>query len=301
MENKEWSVYIHTNLINNKKYIGMTCDVKTRFGKNGSGYLHKTKDGKYVQPAFANAIIKYGWDNFSHEIVKNGLTKFEADELESSLILQHQTRNPQNGYNIKEGGSNGRLSDETKKKLRETMLGRYDGEKNPFYGKTHTQEAKEEMSKKQKQLAKTRDISGVNNPMYGRELTLEERYARGNGARGKPKSEEVKNKISKANKEYYKTHQHHCLGTHKTEEQKEHMRQKMIGRKMSQEWKTNIGESHAPYIYICVETGQEFTSSAEAGRITNINKSSIQNAANGKQNTAGGLHWIKKEKTNMKS
>lgn len=301
MENKEWSVYIHTNLFNNKKYIGMTSNVEARFGKDGSGYLHKNKDGKYIQPAFASAIIKYGWDNFSHEIIRSGLTKAEADKLESSLILEYQTRNPQNGYNIKEGGSNGHLSEETKKKLRETMLGRYDGEKNPFYGKNHTQESKKEMSKKQKELAKTRNIKGENSPMYGRKLTSEERYARGNGGRGKPKTEEVKNKISKANKEYYKTHQHHCLGTHKTDEQKEYMRQKMLGRKMSEEWRANIGKSHAPYIYICVETGQEFPSSAEAGRVMNINKSSIQNAANGKQATAGGFHWIKKEKTNIKS
>lgn len=296
MENKEWCVYIHTNQINNKKYIGMTYDVKSRFGKNGSGYLNKTKEGKYNQPAFAYAIIKYGWENFSHDIIEDKLTKEEADILEKQLIDQYNTRNPENGYNIKEGGSNGHLSEETKNKLREIMSEKYKGENNPFYGKTHTKETKEKMSKIQKENAKNRDISGSNNPMYGRVLSEEERYARGNSNRGKHLSELTKNKISKSNKEYYKTHNHHSLGTNKTDEQKEHIRQKMLGREMNEEWRAKIGEGHAPYIYICVETGEEFSSSVEASKKMNIHKSSIQNVANGKQKTAGGFHWIKKEK-----
>ena len=70
---KEWCVYKHTNKINNKVYIGMTCKIESRFGKNGKGYLHKNKVGEYTQPAFANAVKKYGWDNFSHEIINDNL------------------------------------------------------------------------------------------------------------------------------------------------------------------------------------------------------------------------------------
>lgn len=56
-----WSVYKHTNLINQKVYIGITSrKPSSRWGLQGKGY----KD----QPKFFNAIEKYGWENFKHEI-----------------------------------------------------------------------------------------------------------------------------------------------------------------------------------------------------------------------------------------
>lgn len=58
----------------------------------------------------------------------------------------------------------------------------------------------------------------------------------------------------------------------------------------------NIGKAHAPFIYVCVETGKEYYSSGEAMRDTGIDKASIRRAADGQQKTAGGLHWVKKEK-----
>ena len=128
-------------------------------------------------------------------------------------------------------------------------------------------------------------------------MNEEERYKRGNGKRGKKLSEEVKEKISKSNKEYYKTHIHHALGTHKTKEQRELMSEKMKGRKLSKEAKRKIGEVHSPYFYKCIETNCEYSSSAEAQRATGISKSSISRAANGQQKQAGGLHWERRKKS----
>ena len=51
---EEWLIYIHTNKINGKVYIGQTKrNIKIRSGKNGSGYknvptfikLYKSMDG----------------------------------------------------------------------------------------------------------------------------------------------------------------------------------------------------------------------------------------------------------------
>lgn len=131
-EDRTWCLYMHTNKINNKKYIGITCHIENRFGKNGSGYLRKKSNGEYNQPLFARAILKYGWDNFEHEVLFSNLTKEEADELENNLIEFYNLRNPKFGYNIKEGSSNGHLSEETKKKLSEIMSKKYQGEGNPF-------------------------------------------------------------------------------------------------------------------------------------------------------------------------
>lgn len=58
MENtQKWYVYMHTNKINNKKYIGITGLKRywDRWRSDGSGY--KTQ-------VFGRAIDKYGWENF---------------------------------------------------------------------------------------------------------------------------------------------------------------------------------------------------------------------------------------------
>lgn len=115
MEDKKYCVYMHTNIINGKKYIGQTCrKPEQRWGHNGSGYLRKYKDRRYNQPLFAHAILKYGWDNFTHEIIEDNLTKKEADKLEKKLIKQYNTTDSDYGYNISKGGSCNHMNETTK-------------------------------------------------------------------------------------------------------------------------------------------------------------------------------------------
>lgn len=96
MEQK-YIVYMHKNKINEKKYIGITCQrFEYRCGKNGNNYEEC--------PRFWGAIQKYGWDNFEHIVLLSGLTKEEACEKEKELIEKHQTRNKEFGYNLSKGG-----------------------------------------------------------------------------------------------------------------------------------------------------------------------------------------------------
>ena len=98
-------VYVHTNKANNKKYIGITCqEPEARWGKNGIHYLRKYKNGKYMQAAFALAIIKYSWDGFYHEVLFEGLSEKEAKSLEKELISKYNTMHPDFGYNLTLGG-----------------------------------------------------------------------------------------------------------------------------------------------------------------------------------------------------
>lgn len=93
----DYCIYIHTNKINGKVYIGKTCqEPRLRFGSNGSGYR--------VCPAFYNAIKKYGWDNFSHDILCDGLTAEEANEKEIEYIALYDSTNKTKGYNLRNGG-----------------------------------------------------------------------------------------------------------------------------------------------------------------------------------------------------
>lgn len=95
-EGNNYCVYMHTNLVNGKKYVGLTGrNVKERWLSNGDGYK--------VQP-FYKAIKKYGLENFSHEILASGLSKDEACELEKYYIKKYQTNEREYGYNMSTGG-----------------------------------------------------------------------------------------------------------------------------------------------------------------------------------------------------
>ena len=99
-------VYVHTSP-SNKKYIGITSqDIQKRW-RNGQGYSKNDY--------FTKAIKKYGWENFKHEIVADGLNKIEAEKIERALILRYKANDKRYGYNLKSGGdSNGKHSEVSK-------------------------------------------------------------------------------------------------------------------------------------------------------------------------------------------
>ena len=67
-------VYMHTNKINGKRYIGITGQKTTaRRWHNGKGYSQQRR--------FYNSIISHGWDAFDHEILYEGLTREEAEAM----------------------------------------------------------------------------------------------------------------------------------------------------------------------------------------------------------------------------
>ena len=90
--NKPYVVYCHTSP-SGKKYIGMSKNVKRRWEANGRNYKKCIK--------FYNAIKKYGWENITHEILEENLTKREAEKLEEFYIKKFDTVN--NGYNMLKG------------------------------------------------------------------------------------------------------------------------------------------------------------------------------------------------------
>lgn len=109
-----YSVYRHVNKINHKVYIGITKQKVINRWKNGKGY-----DSQY----FTRAIKKYGWDNFIHEVIADGLSKEDACELERILIKAHNSSCPEFGYNRTIGGEGGGMlnhhhTDEAKEKIR---------------------------------------------------------------------------------------------------------------------------------------------------------------------------------------
>lgn len=88
---------MHVNTINNKRYIGITCQTpENRWRSDGSGYARSSH--------FWNAIQKYGWDNFKHIIVLQNETFEYACSVEKCLIKHYKTKDPKYGYNLTDGG-----------------------------------------------------------------------------------------------------------------------------------------------------------------------------------------------------
>lgn len=152
-----YCVYCHTNKINGKKYVGVTNQKPEKRWKNGKGYKNN--------PYFYNAIEKYGWEEFDHDILFTNLSRDEAGEEEKRLISKWDLTNREKGYNVEGGGISGKIvSEETKKKLSEITK------------KQMTPEARQ----------------------YLRECTLRQFAEKGHPTQGHPCSDEKKTKISEA-------------------------------------------------------------------------------------------------------
>lgn len=105
----EGYIYIVTNKLNGKQYVGQTRRTVEVRWKNHLANL--TSDINY----FHNSIIKYGKDSFTIDILDKieannirDLTK-KLNELEIYYISKHNTLSP-NGYNLTNGGGNNSIN-----------------------------------------------------------------------------------------------------------------------------------------------------------------------------------------------
>lgn len=96
---KNYVLYTHTNNINGKVYVGITMDTVRRWKNNGYEYRRS--------PRFYNAVKKYGMDNFTSEVIKEGLSFDEACALEIEYIEKLEATSRSKGYNISSGGNGG--------------------------------------------------------------------------------------------------------------------------------------------------------------------------------------------------
>lgn len=137
----KYLIYKATNLKNRKCYIGRTSnELKTRIAYHYSNAKH----GNY---SFAKALMEYNRDDFKWEIIDIAKNKEESFILEAKYIKEFNSI--EYGYNEKEG-------DKTPwnkgKKMNEAYCERLKGENNPMYGKTHTKEVKEKLSKRMQEV-----------------------------------------------------------------------------------------------------------------------------------------------------
>lgn len=155
-------IYLTTNLINGKKYIGQ--HQATEFDKNYSG------SGKLIKQAFK----KYGRSNFKTELIESCNNQDELNKREKYWIGYYKADESNDFYNISNGGASGfggLVGDKNPAKrldVREKMSKNHHNvkkENNPNYGKQMTDEQKQKISQAR---ILNGSAKGSKNPMYGR-------------------------------------------------------------------------------------------------------------------------------------
>lgn len=265
-----YTVYKHTSP-NGKVYIGITSQKPEMRWQGGSGYSRNSH--------FYNAIKKYGWNNFKHEILENNLSADDARKKEKELISAYKSNLPEHGYNNSEGGDGAvgfHLSEKAKKKLSDGRK----GEKNWNYGKHLTDERKKAISDRMKgENHPNYGKRGVLSPNYGRKLSEETKRKISNAQKGKIISEESIKKMSESKK-----------GKSMHENTRKALISANIGRHQTNETKIKIGESNSKKVF-CVETKNVYSSIKNAHELTGICYNSISLCCLSKRKTAGGYHW----------
>jgi len=133
-----------------KVYIGRTDNFNRRMVEHKSLSTKKSKKYDY---ALYRAIRKYGWDSFEKIILVEIDDEVKLKKLEEEFIKAYDA--VKRGYNNiygSDGGDVYKNNPERLAKMKKINSELFSGEKNPMFGKTHT----ESTNQKQKQKAKGR-------------------------------------------------------------------------------------------------------------------------------------------------
>ena len=148
-------VYITTNLLNNKKYIGKRmcrCEIAE------DQYLGSGK-------ALQNAIQKYGKENFYKEVIEICENHEHCNEREKYWINFYDAVKNRNFYNIASGGDGGDtysgLSQEELEKIRKIKSEKSSGKNNPRYGAILSEKTKQKISVAYKERYKKTGLSST--------------------------------------------------------------------------------------------------------------------------------------------
>ena len=166
-------IYSIENVVNHKKYIGQSINIKSRWCKHKVDLNNGSHDNDYLQKSWN----KYGENNFEFEILEE-CSEEELNEKERYYIDLYNTMNRDYGYNLKSGGQDknyvteyvkNKISESNKKYYEEhpeakikssinaykqwsnpEIKAKISGANNYMYGKTHTEEARRKISEAQK-------------------------------------------------------------------------------------------------------------------------------------------------------
>lgn len=178
-------IYKITNIINNKLYIGLTRQSNPIM----RWYRHISNARLGIDGSLYNAIRKYGEDKFIFDLLIQTKSEEDLNYFEKYFIEFFKTTNKKFGYNLKTGGANPTLNEESRKKLSNTIKEQFkNGRKSssPFF---------------KGMIPWNKGTIGVQPP---RVIPKEERIAISKRLTGRRLSEETKSKLSVAQSEFQK-------------------------------------------------------------------------------------------------
>lgn len=153
IESKGGIVYLLTSP-SGKQYVGQTWNLHKRVLE----YKNRHARG---QDALHNAIVKYGWDNFSVAIIACGIQTQDAlDKTEIAFIALLGTMKPA-GYNLMSGGMGGGHSPESIKKMSAAKKGK-------THSPEHVAAIKDALAKPEVKTKMSNAMRGEKNPNFGK-------------------------------------------------------------------------------------------------------------------------------------
>jgi len=178
-------IYLVTNKANGKRYVGQTTGTVPRRWR-----AHVRDSEKGLDSHFCRAIRKYTPEGFTVEAVADAPDQDTLNAFEYFYVKYLDTIEPNKGYNKREGGGQTakhgkelslRMSNARKGRIitpewRAKIGAAMGGEKNPFYGKKHTEETLVKMRKPKspeycQKMSKMR--KGPGGPKYRHDVSTE--------------------------------------------------------------------------------------------------------------------------------
>lgn len=189
-------IYALINTETLEEYIGKSINIEVRWSEHKKGAI------KGINTKLYRAIRKYGWEKFDKHIIEECL---EAELNDKEIYWIKHLDTYKHGYNMTLGGEGVRFF----------------GEENGMFGRHHTEESKQKMSRNHK--GTTSWLKGKHVPEEVKRKISETLKGKPSWNKGKPWSEETKRKMS--------------------ESRKGKPNNKLKGRHLSTEIKTKISET----------------------------------------------------------
>ena len=282
MEN-HYTVYKLTDP-DGKGYIGVTGKTVEERWNKGRGYSRGTP--------IREAIRKYGWESFQHEILCEKLTRDGAEKLEKAFITYYDSSDPEKGYNRFLGGlGKGAHMSEVTKRLSSAA-------KNRLY---------DEHPEIKEKIRKTVKNAFASDPTYRERISKGVLSAYENNPAIRSKLREktkqlwsdpsFREKCSAGRREVCEMNfdlAHHTRAVHRQYYASHPERREEISRQMrvylsDPANRAFLDADPRGKPVVCVETGVVYPSQLAAEKATGF--TGIHKVCRGRQYTAGGYHW----------
>lgn len=210
-------IYLIQNKTTNRVYIGQT---RQHYLVRWNRHKRQLNHNIHENPYFQHSWNKYGPEDFSWVILDWCVSSFELNEVEKEYIRLF--KNLGICFNVQDGGPNTLWSNETRKKMSDSLLGRHNSPE------TRKKISEANLGKKRTEETCRRISEGKR----GVPVSDEHKRKISETLKGRPLSQETKDKMSKSH-----------MGEKFTDERREKISRATKGRIFTDEHKQKLSEA----------------------------------------------------------